>query len=146
MTDNQNPETQTTEEDDSSPNIRRMRERIKELEAENRTKEDALRMAAFHQAGVDPEAPGLGKAVFRTYEGPTDPAAIVEFAKQEYGWEPSAKPKATPSEAHQRLAEIDAAAVPEHPPVLDEQISEAEKNGAWMQSLALKTQALRQLT
>ncbi len=140
----QNTEDQNTNEPESS-NIRRMRERINELEADNKQKADALRMAAFSTAGFDPEAPGIDKAVFRTYDGPSDPEAIVAFATQEYGWTPPAAAKARVDEGHKRLAALDNASVPESPPVDADLIGEAEKNGNWQQSMALKAQKLRQM-
>lgn len=133
--------------------VTQMREHIKNLEGqlaelrpqaeEAATLKDALHAAAFERAGLDPNK-GIGKAAFVTYKGASDPSLIVEFAKQEFGYEPATPAKAAVSNDSQRLAALESAAVADQPSSLEDEIKTAESEGNWTKSLALKAQQARQ--
>lgn len=133
---------ETTQDDtstDESPNARRMRERLEALEQENATLMGRVRLSAFKEAGLDPEAAGLNKAIYRTYEGEPDPSAIIEFAKSEYEWEPPA-PTANP--AFERMDKVREAATTADPATVADKANEAASTGDWVKSGALKDQQL----
>lgn len=129
-----------TSESGESPNAKRMREQLEATQAENATLKGALRMAAFKEAGLDPEQKGLSKAIYQTYDGEPNPEAIKAFAREEYGWEPKV-PDTTPP-AQQRIQSVMGAGTPEDPPNRLQQAEEAAAQGDWVKSMALKDREL----
>lgn len=122
-----------------SPNVKRLRE-INKTQAERiEALESVARLAAFERAGIDPEK-GLGKAIFRTYDGPIEPSAITEFASSEYDWE---APKPNPvSPQQQRMQQVDAMSVPEGSESTLEKADKAAAEGDWVEAQRLKAQQL----
>lgn len=121
-----------------SPNIVRMREVIERLQTENTALQGVARQAAFKEAGIDPST-GLGKAIYRTYEGEIDPTKIVEFAQAEYDWEAPAEPAVT--DAERRIATVGNTGVDETTDI-GGQIVQAEQAGDWIKAQALKDRQL----
>lgn len=74
-----------THEQDSAP-MRELRDRVKQLTAENKELSAFKRGVVFKDAGLDP-GKGIGKAVFKEYDGDLDAEAIRSYATDEYGWE-----------------------------------------------------------
>jgi hypothetical protein len=149
MTTDYEPDEQTDAADEEERGPKGLRDakkraddRVAELEAENNKLRSQLMTGAFKEAGLDTST-GIGKAVSKLYEGAPDPTEIREFAASEFDWKPSGTvaPKVTQPDAV--LSEAVAASAPVGPaPDVQEQITQAERDGDWGRALALKTQML----
>ncbi len=139
MADEQEP-TETQESEGSA-----LRKKLEEVLAENKAYKARERERAFKDAGYDPQD-GHGKALAKLYDGDPDPAAIAQFAKDEFGWEP---PAATPSpeqqraEGEQRLQQLNSNALPPRDPSDDDLIAKAEAEGDWLTFNRLNAQKLQ---
>ena len=106
--------------------------------------------SAIKDAGFDP-ATGAGKALKDLYKGELEADAIKEFASQ-YGWG-EVLPQATQQELQrQRVVSSQAnldtvieASVPVEPVGIDDQIAQAQADGDWQTSSALKADKLKAL-
>ena len=145
-------EVENTVEDMQEDNnaIKSMRERIKELEAVEKEYKFVKMESAIKDAGFDP-ATGAGKALKDLYKGELEVDAIKEFASQ-YGWG-EVLPQATQQELQrQRVVSSQAnldtvieASVPVEPVGIDDQIAQAQADGDWKTSSALKADKLKAL-
>jgi len=145
-------EVENTVEDMQEDNnaIKSMRERIKELEAVEKEYKFVKMESAIKDAGFDP-ATGAGKALKDLYKGELEVDAIKEFASQ-YGWG-EVPPQATQQELQrQRVVSSQAnldtvieASVPVEPVGIDDQIAQAQADGDWKTSSALKADKLKAL-
>ena len=117
-----------------SPNVKRMREQIEALQEQNNALSAVAKQAAFKEAGLDPTT-GIGKAVYRTYEGEINPEQIKTFAAEEYDWEPKAPGV---SDAQQRMNAISQVGSAEEARNRIEQADAAAAEGDWVKSAALK--------
>jgi hypothetical protein len=134
--------TTTDETTGDTKNAKQMRERMQALEDTNKTLSARVKLSAFKEAGLDPEK-GIGKAVYRTYEGDVDPEAIREFATTEYDW----KPVATISDGQQRIQTLtQAGSAGEQRKTRIDTANEAAESGDWVKSARLKDAALFALT
>lgn len=129
-------------ESGDSPNFRIVRERMEALEAENATLMSALRVTAFKEAGLDPEV-GANKAIYRTYEGQPDPAAIRAFAEEEYGIKVAEEEVV--SQAQANADTVAAHAVPAGGQSALAQADQAAAQGDWKTAMALKDAELRRI-
>lgn len=136
---NQNDQQQQ----DESPNAKRMREQMEALKEQNDALLSRVRLSAFKEAGLDPEAGGLNKAVYRTYDGEPDPEKIREFATNEYDWAPA---NPGPSDAQQRISALGATGTPPEPENNLDKAHKAAVEGDWVKSAALKDKELLALT
>lgn len=139
MTDETND---TTPPENETPNAKRMRERLEALESENAALNARVKLSAFKEAGLDPEK-GIGKAVYRTYEGDVDPENIRQFATTEYDWSPDTSGV---SDAARRMQAIGNMGSGEEARNRIEQADAAAKDGDWVTSAALKDRELLALT
>ncbi len=80
---------------DESSGAKQMRQKIKSQEQENADLKARLAMyeqekleTAVTKIGLDPNA-GFGKALKQVYKGDVNDDALLDFAKQEYGYEPT---------------------------------------------------------
>jgi hypothetical protein len=137
--DNTNPDSHNDESQDESPNVRQMRSKMEAQTTELNMLRGVARQAAFKEAGIDPTT-GLGKAIYRTYDGEIDPAKVVEFATSEYDWQPKESP--TVSDASKRIATIGDQGQTEVSGGRIAQADEAASKGDWLTSQALKDQEL----
>lgn len=145
-------EVENTVEDMQEDNnaIKSMRERIKELEAVEKEYKSVKMETAIKDAGFDPST-GAGKALKDLYKGELEADAIKEFASQ-YGWG-EVLPKETQQELQrQRVVSSQAnldtvieASVPVEPVGIDDQIAQAQADGDWQTSSALKADKLKAL-
>jgi len=96
---------------------------------------------------------GFGKALKQVYDGPVDLESISQFAKDEYGFEPTGQveeitqPAPEPvvqDDARARVAALDANSVSEVPRNVDEQLANIMKNGTVKQSMAAKLGLIEQ--
>jgi hypothetical protein len=87
------------------------------------------------------------------YDGPVDLESISQFAKDEYGFEPTGQveeitqPAPEPvvqDDARARVAALDANSVSEVPRNVDEQLANIMKNGTVKQSMAAKLGLMEQ--
>jgi len=131
--------TETTE----SPNVKRMREQIEALQQERDALMARTKLSAFKEAGLDPEK-GIGKAVYRTYDGEVDPEAISQFAQTEYDWTPAENVGV--SEAQQRMTAIGSVGSAPPPQNRMQEADEAASSGDWIKAAALKDAELLALT
>ena len=130
-----------------TPDMRRLRKRLKEVEQENKTLREADLKHTFRQAGFDPEK-GEGKLLHENYRGERTPEAIKEWAEKEYGIKPSAEEEAPVrpprSESEQkeiafeaRLARARQEAVAPNSDEVEKALEDARKRGDVAAEIAL---------
>ena len=132
--------------------IDRKDETIKKLEAELASFKDKEINNVFGKLGLSTDK-GFGKALKQVYDGPVDLESISQFAKDEYGFEPTGQveeitqPAPEPvvqDDARARVAALDANSVSEVPQNVDEQLANIMKNGTVKQSMAAKLGLMEQ--
>ena len=151
MSDQQtNTDTQT---DDAADGPKALRDALSRRDEDLKAERERSRRLAFKMAGFDPDK-GMGKAVWNSYDGESDPDAIVAHAKDEYDWEATAdqtqeqSTQQTPQQqaqvpaAQQRMQTVADASVAENALNLDQQIEQAQRDGDWERSGRLKDQRL----
>ena len=152
-----NETTETTETNETAEATQEvsipkgLREKLERTEQRLKEAEARLRTYAFKEAGIELDSPE-GKMLARLYEGPPDPEKIVEFAKEEFGYEPVRKTEEGPTdaqrqrviEAAERMSVVAQAANPEsgEPEDLDDQIRKAQEAGNWELVTQLELQKL----
>jgi len=96
--------------------IDRKDDTIKKLEAELASFKDKEINNVFGKLGLSTDK-GFGKALKQVYDGPVDLESVAQFAKDEYGFEPTGEveviPQSEPSpvvqdDARSRVAALDA--------------------------------------
>jgi len=140
----------TVEEMQDNNAIKQMRERIKELESAEKELNSVKMANAIKDAGFDPDT-GAGKALKDLYKGELQADAIKEFASQ-YGWgDAPAEPTQEELQRQRVVSSQDnldtviEASVPVEPVGLDDQIAQAQADGDWATSSALKADKLKAL-
>ena len=140
----------TVEEMQDNNAIKQMRERIKELESAEKELNSVKMANAIKDAGFDPDN-GAGKALKDLYKGELQADAIKEFASQ-YGWGDAPAEPTQEELQRQRVVSSQAnldtvieASVPVEPVGLDDQIAQAQADGDWATSSALKADKLKAL-
>jgi hypothetical protein len=132
--------------------IDRKDEAIKKLEAELASFKDKEINNVFGKLGLSTDK-GFGKALKQVYDGPVDLESISQFAKDEYGFEPtgqvqevtqSAPEPVIQDDARARVAALDANSVSEVPRNVNEQLANIMKNGTVKQSMAAKLGLMEQ--
>jgi hypothetical protein len=145
-------EVENTVEDMQEDNnaIKQMRERIKELETVEKEYKSVQMANAIKDAGFDPDT-GAGKALKDLYKGELQADAIKDFASQ-YGWgDAPAEPTQQELQRQRVVSSQDnldtviEASVPVEPVGLDDQIAQAQADGDWSTSSALKADKLKAL-
>ena len=145
-------EVENTVEDMQEDNnaIKQMRERIKELETVEKEYKSVQMANAIKDAGFDPDT-GAGKALKDLYQGELQADAIKDFASQ-YGWgDAPAEPTQEELQRQRVVSSQDnldtviEASVPVEPVGLDDQIAQAQADGDWSTSSALKADKLKAL-
>ena len=145
-------EVENTVEDMQEDNnaIKQMRERIKELESVEKEYKSVQMANAIKDAGFDPDT-GAGKALKDLYKGELQADAIKNFASQ-YGWgDAPAEPTQDELQRQRVVSSQDnldtviEASVPVEPVGLDDQIAQAQADGDWSTSSALKADKLKAL-
>lgn len=136
--------SEDTHEQDNhdSPNFRMLREKNETLENEVATLKSALRFSAFKEAGINPEE-GIGKAVYRTYDGEISPDSIRSFAEQEYGIQIESEPVVSTAQAN--TDQVLAGAVSPGEKSALQMADEAAREGDWVKAQALKDAELRRI-
>jgi len=138
-----------TQDDNNA--IKAMRERIKELEGVEKEYKSVQMGNAIKDAGFDPSS-GQGKALKDLYKGEMDSDSIKQFASENYGW--GASPDQVTEQEAQRsrvitsqnsLDTVIEASVPVEPVGIDDQINQAQSDGDWQTSSALKAEKLKTL-
>jgi len=138
---NENAST-TDDQTGESPNVKRMREQIDALKAENEALSARTKLSAFKEAGLDPEK-GIGKAVYRTYDGEISPDSIATFARDEYDWQPQAPGV---SESQQRMTALGSVGSAPPPRNRMQEAEKASSEGDWTESARLKDAELLAIT
>ena len=140
---------ENTQDDNNA--IKAMRERIKELEGIEKEYKSVQMGNAIKDAGFDPSS-GQGKALKDLYKGELDSDSIKQFAADNYGW--GASPDEVTEQEAQRsrvvtsqnsLDTVIEASVPVEPVGIDDQINQAQSDGDWQTSSALKAEKLKTL-
>jgi len=140
---------ENTQDDNNA--IKAMRERIKELEGVEKEYKSVQMGNAIKDAGFDPNS-GQGKALKDLYKGEMDSDSIKQFASENYGW--GASPDQVTEQEAQRsrvitsqnsLDTVIEASVPVEPVGIDDQINQAQSDGDWQTSSALKAEKLKTL-
>lgn len=140
---------ENTQDDNNA--IKAMRERIKELEGVEKEYKSVQMGNAIKDAGFDPSS-GQGKALKDLYKGEMDSDSIKQFASENYGW--GASPDQVTEQEAQRsrvvtsqdsLDTVIEASVPVEPVGIDDQINQAQSDGDWQTSSALKAEKLKTL-
>jgi hypothetical protein len=105
---------------------------------------------AIKDAGFNPDT-GAGKALKDLYKGELQADAIKEFASQ-YGWGDAPAEPTQEELQRQRVVSsqnnldtVIEASVPVEPVGLDDQIAQAQADGDWQTSSALKADKLKAL-
>ena len=126
--------------------IDRKDETIKKLEAELASFKDKEINNVFGKLGLSTDK-GFGKALKQVYDGPVDTESIAQFAKDEYGYEPTGQvqevtqPEPTPivqDDARSRVAALDANSNSEVPLDANAELVAALKNASVKDSLKAK--------
>jgi hypothetical protein len=140
----------TVEETQDNNAIKQMRERIKELETVEKEYKSVQMANAIKDAGFDPDT-GAGKALKDLYKGELQADAIKQFAA-DYGWgDAPAEPTQEELQRQRVVSSQDSldtvieASVPVEPVGIDDQIAQAQADGDWQTSSALKADKLRAL-
>ena len=140
---------ENTQDDNNA--IKAMRERIKELEGVEKEYKSVQMGNAIKDAGFDPSS-GQGKALKDLYKGEMDSDSIKQFASENYGW--GASPDQVTEQEAQRsrvitsqdsLDTVIEASIPVEPVGIDDQINQAQSDGDWQTSSALKAEKLKSL-
>ena len=140
---------ENTQDDNNA--IKAMRERIKELEGVEKEYKSVQMGNAIKDAGFDPSS-GQGKALKDLYKGELDSDSIKQFAAENYGW--GASPDEVTEQEAQRsrvvtsqdsLDTVIEASVPVEPVGIEDQINQAQADGDWQTSSALKAEKLKTL-
>ena len=123
--------------------IDRKDDTIKKLEAELASYKDKEINNVFGKLGLSTDK-GFGKALKQVYDGPVDLESIAQFAKDEYGFEPTGQVEVIPQsepepvvqdDARARVAALDANSSSDVPKSLDEQLANVIRNGSVKDSL-----------
>jgi len=142
------------EEFDAPENgVKQMREALDRKDEQNKKLETELALykdkeidSVFGTIGLSTDK-GFGKALKQVYDGPINKESIAEFAKTEYGFEPSSQVQNEPQteleqpvqdDARSRVAALDANSRSEVPAGVDEQLAHILKNGSVKDSLTAK--------
>ena len=139
-----------TQEDNTA--IKQMRERIKELEGVEKEYKSVKMDKIVQDAGFDP-ASGQGKALKDLYKGELEVDAVKKFAEENYGWSSETPTEVTQEQAQksrvvtsqESLDTVIEASVPVEPVGVKDQIAQAQADGDWQTSSALKADQLRAL-
>ena len=127
-------------------------EQNKKLEAELASYKEKEIDSVFGQIGLSTDK-GFGKALKQVYDGPVNAESITQFAKDEYGFEPTGQVQdVTQSEpepviqddARARVAALDANSTSVMPQGLDEQLANVMKNGTVKDQLRAKLNIMDQ--
>ena len=148
----ENIEENTVEETQEDNNaIKQMRERIKELEGVEKEFKSVQQDKVIQEAGFDPSS-GQGKALKDLYKGDLEVNAIKAFAAEQYGWGDEAPAvqeqeaqKARVVTSQDSLDAVAQASVPVEPADVNDQIAQAQQDGDWQTSSALKAEKLKAL-
>lgn len=99
-----------------SSGAKQMRQKIKSQEDENADLKAKLAMyeqekleTAVTGIGLDPNA-GFGKALKQVYKGEVNQDSLLDFAKQEYGYEPTGVLEQAPQPVQEAVIQSDARA------------------------------------
>ena len=126
--------------------IDRKDESIKKLEAELASYKEKEMDSVFGQIGLSTDK-GFGKALKQVYDGPVDLESVAQFAKDEYGFEPTGEveviPQSEPSpvvqdDARSRVAALDANSTSDVPLDVNEQLAAVLKGASVKDSLRAK--------
>ena len=126
--------------------IDRKDDTIKKLEAELASYKDKEIDNVFGNLGLSTDK-GFGKALKQVYDGPVDAESISQFAKDEYGWEPTGQvqevtqPEPEPQvqdDARSRVAALDANSSSDVPMSVNDELVAALKGASVKDSLRAK--------
>jgi len=126
--------------------IDRKDDAIKKLEAELASYKDKEIDNVFGKLGLSTDK-GFGKALKQVYDGPVNTEAVAQFAKDEYGFEPTGMVEATPQaepeqvvqdDARSRVAALDANSTSDVPLDVNEQLAAVLKGASVKDSLRAK--------
>ena len=127
------------------PEAKGLRAQLEATQAELKSVKAKEKVRAFDDAGFDTEQ-GLGKAIFKEYDGELDKDAVLEYAKTEYNW--SATAESEHPEAPQilggteRLEAVTQTAGSITPPSEAGMLAEAEASGDYQKTLAMKAEEM----
>ena len=126
--------------------IDRKDDAIKKLEAELASYKDKEIDNVFGNLGLSTDK-GFGKALKQVYDGPVDTESISQFAKDEYGWEPTGQvqevtqPEPAPQvqdDARSRVAALDANSNSDVPMNINDELVAALQSASVKDSLRAK--------
>jgi len=130
----------------------RQADKNKKLEAELALYKDKEIDSVFGKIGLETNK-GFGKALKQVYDGPVDVESISQFAKDEYGFEPTGQVQdvtqpepgqVVQDDARARVAALDANSTSMIPQGLDEQLANVMKNGTVKDQLRAKLNIMDQ--
>ena len=126
--------------------IDRKDDAIKKLEAELASYKEKEIDSVFGNLGLSTDK-GFGKALKQVYDGPVDTESISQFAKEEYGWEPTGQvqeitqPAPEPTvqdDARSRVAALDANSTSDVPLDVNDELVAALRGASVKDSLRAK--------
>ena len=126
--------------------IDRKDDAIKKLEAELASYKDKEIDNVFGNLGLSTDK-GFGKALKQVYDGPVDTESISQFAKDEYGWQPTGEvqevtqPEVEPvvqDDARSRVAALDANSSSDVPINVNDELVKALQSASVKDSLRAK--------
>ena len=132
--------------------IDRKDETIKKLEAELASFKDKEINNVFGKLGLSTDK-GFGKALKQVYDGPVDTESIAQFAKDEYGYEPTGQvqeitqpepEQMVQDDARARVAALDANSTSDVPLDANDELVKALQNASVKDSLRAKLNYIEQ--
>jgi len=132
--------------------IDRKDDTIKKLEAELASYKDKEINNVFGKLGLSTDK-GFGKALKQVYDGPVDAESIAQFAKDEYGYEPTGQVQEEPQpevapvvqdDARSRVAALDANSTSDVPRNVLDDLQQIIAKGTPKDSIRAKLNLLEQ--
>lgn len=132
--------------------IDRKDDTIKKLEAELASYKDKEIDNVFGKLGLSTDK-GFGKALKQVYDGPVNTESVAQFAKDEYGFEPTGMVEATPQaepeqvvqdDARSRVAALDANSSSDVPLDVNEELVKALQSASVKDSLKARLNFMEQ--
>lgn len=142
-------QAEVDEDDGDDPKVpKELRAAYNRTKAENEKLKAQLLEKAYADAGLDTSG-GLGKAIAKLYDGEPTTENILEYAKEEFGYEPSKKPEnpvqPVIQQQQQALDVIDQVGIPVDPQTEQEALNKAESEGDFDTAGAIKAARLARM-
>jgi hypothetical protein len=136
--------TEATEETGEKETGKGLRAQLEASLKREKTLKTQILDAAYDAIGLDTST-GLGKAISKEYEGEASQDALASYAKDEYGWDAPEQEAVHPeavaiAQGTGQLDQIGQTAGSVSTPTKGDDLSEAEAQGDYATTMAIKSQ------